>query len=172
VQTVRLVLLSPAHFFIRLLSSNDLQRPLQFGYFCMLVGAVVASLWAFILPVEDEKLTALVTEQGMTVETFKVLQLVMAPFSALLQLCLGTLILHAAAMLVGGKARLIKTFQICAYGAAAHLLLLIPWPIGVVATLGFQIFIQFNGLKILHGLSNDRATLACMVPLGLMLLFL
>ena len=166
--TVQLVLFDPVRFFTRLSGSLAVREPLVFGLVCTLVGMAMAAIWSIVLGgPEDQALKEFAGEQGVPLEALKTMRLMLVPLAAVFQLALGTLLLHTAALVAGGSARVRETFQICAYGAAAQLLLAVP-VVGVMATLVFQVFVQFIGLRILHGLSPGRAALACVIPMGLL----
>lgn len=170
VSTVQLVLFDPVRFFSQLSGSSALREPLLFGFVCTLMGMAMAAVWSIVLGgPEDQALQELAVTQGVDVGVLKMLRLMMVPLTATIHLVLGTLLLHAAVLLVGGSAQARETFQIFAYGAAAQLLLVVP-VIGVMATLMFQVFVQFAGLRILHGLSPGRAAVACVIPMGLLII--
>ncbi len=169
-ETFRLLALTPVEFFTRLIPSRALLRPLVFGYLCAAFGLLMAIVWqiTFDLP-GQEPIREMAREQGIPIAIVEVAQVISVPFYAVFYLGLNTLVLHLAVRLVGGKAPLRKTFQIFAYSTGALLLNLIPF-VGVFLSVFVQISAQFAGLRIIHDLSVGRAMLACIIPMGLVLL--
>lgn len=162
-ETVRLVLTQPVPFFQRVARSQALGRPFVFGYLCLFVGVALSVLWQMTLGGADTEMVKTLAEQnGMTLEQLQTAQIIMIPFVPLLQLILGTAMLHAAALLVGGVGTGRQSLQIYAYASACQFFLLIP-VLGGMLALGLQVLTHFVGLRVVHGLSTMRAAIGCVL---------
>ncbi len=178
-ETLRLVIINPLEFSVRLLASNSLLRPLIFAYLCIVFGGTLSRIWDVTLELEGYKIFMEAVEK--TNETmpspmelpdrfWTALYVMSVPFEAFFRILMGTAVLHAGSVVAGGKGSLRKSTQVYAYSAGAFVLAMLPM-VGMTMAVVVQIFALFAGLQVVHKLTVGRAMAVCSLSFIMTILF-
>lgn len=183
VETVKLLVVSPAEAFGRARERGDYFSPLLFALLMIVIGTVFAVLWSVVTsavfpPPDLTFLEELPPDLRPIMEMLMggpsaeglILQFLVSLAVSIVVLFVAALVLHLFLLLVGGakqsRAGFEGTFRTVCYGEVASLALLVPF-VGQLITLVWYIVLLILGLAAIHRTSHGKSAAAVLLPIGL-----
>jgi len=160
-QTATKCLLTPTAFFSRLPRQGGFLNPILFGVMSIVVSFVLAYIWYSLLGRGGGGLFGF-----LIVIPFVVLS---AFIIVIIQLFLGSGILHLCLLLLGGANEGYQaTFRVVSYSSVTWLFNTIP-VVGTIASL-WGIVLTVIGLREVHNTSTGKSVAAMAIPVGVVIL--
>lgn len=181
IETIKLVLLKPAHFFRNYKLDGSIGRPMLFAVMIGWTTAVISTIWATIINksmfvfLQDFLRDRMPEIEGVDWEQFTsggtsldfILTLIFAPVFIMIGLFVVSGIYHLFLLMVKGTEKSFETtFNVVAYGAVAHLAEILPICGGLISLL-WGIILTIIGLTEAHRTDSWKAVFAVLGPIVL-----
>jgi hypothetical protein len=180
IETIKLVLFKPTHFFRNYKLDGSIGRPLLFAVMIGWTTAIIGTIWATLMSrslstyihdyllehlpdIENVDWDQVLSEGGGTSFDF-IISLIIVPVFIMIGLFIVAGIYHLFLLVVKGANKSFETtFNVLAYGAVAHIAEIIPLFGGIIAWI-YGIVLGIIGISEAHKTDSWKAAFAVFGP--------
>lgn len=173
VETLKLILFKPSEFYT-LITTNKIKRALIYGVTILTVVSIISSLfygfWLNSLISVIEHFFKFQLDL-YNPDRLEIINIFLSPLSSLFVILFNSTMYHLLLSIFKRGISFNSTIKVISYASSASILSLIPL-VGGIASVIYSLYLSITGLSIVHGVSKRRVSVAVLMPLILLILFL